>query len=80
MNENQFSALLAVIVPQIIEEIAKNSNLEYSQIISCFYKSRLYKELSDEKTKMWHYSPLTLYTLYQDELVTGSYDYPEEAC
>lgn len=24
-------------------------------------------------------APLTLYTMYQDELLTGSYDYPEEA-
>ena len=24
-------------------------------------------------------SPLLLYTMYQDELLTGTYDYPEEA-
>lgn len=80
MNDNQFSALLAIIVPQIVDEIAQNSNLEYDQIISAFYHSKLYRELSDEQTKMWHYSPRTLYTLYQDELLTGTYDYPEEAC
>ena len=44
-----------------------------------FYQSELYKELADEESKLWHYSPLTLYTMYQDELLTGSYDYPEEA-
>ena len=27
MNENQFSAMLALIVPPIIKEIAKNSNI-----------------------------------------------------
>lgn len=79
MNENQFSALLAVIVPQIIEHIIKNSNLTEAQAVSCFYKSKLYNELSHEESKLWHYSPLLLYTLYQDELLTGSYDYPEEA-
>ena len=42
-------------------------------------QSELYKELADEESKLWHYSPLTLYTMYQDELLTGSYDYPEEA-
>ena len=47
--------------------------------ISRFYQSKLYQELSDEKSKLWHYSPMTLYTMYQDELLTGSYDYPEEA-
>ena len=79
MNENQFNAMLAIIVPHIIELIIKNSNLDTDKAISLFYKSKLYQELSDEKSKLWHYSPMTLYTMYQDELLTGSYDYPEEA-
>ena len=79
MNENQFSAMLALIVPPIIELITKNSNLDENKIIHLFYKSKLYKELSDEKSKLWHYGTVTLYTMYQDELLTGSYSYPEEA-
>ena len=78
MNENQFNAMLAIIVPHIIELIIKNSNLDTDKAISLFYKSKLYQQLSDEKSKLWHYSPMTLYTMYQDELLTGSYDYPEE--
>ena len=78
MNENQFNAMLAIIVPHIIELIIKNSNLDTDKAISLFYKSKLYQELSDEKSKLWHYSPMTLYTMYQDELLTGSYDYAEE--
>ena len=79
MNENQFSAMLALIVPPIIEQITKNSNVDENKIIHLFYKSKLYKELSDEKSKLWHYGAVTLYTMYQDELLTGSYSYPEEA-
>lgn len=79
MNEDQFSAMLAIIVPPIIDLITKNSNVSDDIAISRFYQSRLYQELSDENSKLWHYSPLTLYTMYQDELLTGSYDYPEEA-
>lgn len=78
MNEDQFSAMLAVIVPPIIEQITKNSNVDVDKAIASFYRSRLYQELSDEKSKLWHYSALTLYTMYQDELLTGFYDYPEE--
>ena len=77
MNEDQFSAMLAIIVPPIIEQITKNSNVDDEKAISSFYQSKLYQELSDEKSKLWHYSPMTLYTMYQDELLTGSYDYPE---
>ena len=79
MNEDQFSAMLAIIVPPIIEQIIKNSNVDDEKVISRFYQSKLYQELADETSKLWHYSPPTLYTMYQDELLTGSYDYPEEA-
>lgn len=79
MNENQFSAMLSIIVPPVIELITKNSNVDDAKAISCFYQSKLYQELADEKSKLWHYSPMTLYTMYQDELLTGSYNYPEEA-
>ena len=79
MNEDQFSAMLTMIVPPIIEQITKNSNVDDNKAISRFYQSNLYRELSDEESKLWHYSPMTLYTMYQDELLTGTYDYPEEA-
>lgn len=79
MNEDQFSAMLGILVPPIIEQIIKNSNVDDEVAVSHFYQSRLYKELSDESTKLWHYSPMTLYTMYQDELLTGTFDYPEEA-
>ena len=79
MNDDQFSAMLAMIVPLIIEQIVKNSNVDDEKVISSFYQSKLYQELSNEESKLWHYSPMTLYTMYQDELLTGSYDYPEEA-
>ena len=79
MNEDQFSGMLAIIVPPIIEQITKNSNIGDEKAISCFYTSWLNQELSDEESKLWHYSQMTLYTMYQDELLTGSCDYPEEA-
>ena len=79
MNENQFNSLLTLIVPQIIDKITENSNISDIDAIDRFYNSRLYSELLDEKSKLWHYSPLLLYTMYQDELLTGSYVYPEEA-
>lgn len=78
MNEEQFSAMLTMIVPPIINQITKNSNVDDDKAISHFYQSKLYQELSDEKSKLWHYSAMMLYTMYQDELLTGSYDYPEE--
>ncbi len=80
MNDDQLSALLIIaIIPEIIDYILKNSTITELQAISSFYHSRLYSELTDESTKLWHYSPLMLYTMFQDELLTGQYDYPESA-
>lgn len=46
MSEDQFSAMLATIVPPVIEQITKNSNVDGEKAISRFYQSRLYQELS----------------------------------
>ena len=51
MNRDQFSAMLAIIVPPIIELITKNSNVDDAKVISRFYQSKLYQELADEKSK-----------------------------
>ena len=79
MNDDQFSSMLALIVPPVIERITQSSNVDDAAAIRCFYRSKLYQELSDETSKLWHYGPMTLYTMFQDELLTGRYDYPEEA-
>ena len=47
MNDNQFSAMLAIIVPPIIEQIIKNSNVDENKAISKFY------EMSDK----WKHNP-----------------------
>ena len=78
MNEEKFNiCLIVAIIPQIIDLIVKNSNITEWQAIKIFYHSKLYRDLSDESTKLWHFSPLLLYTLFQDEMLTGSYEYPE---
>lgn len=79
MNENKIIGLLELIVPQILKEIKKvKGNIDFDDIYK-FYNSKLYSELSNESTKMWHYSPLTLYNMYSDEINKGKYEYPEES-
>ena len=43
------------------------------------YSSRLYEQLSDERLKLWHYSPVMLCDMLEEELSTGTITYPEEA-
>lgn len=80
MNPNQFSSLLALIVPMVLEELKDEMPGDDTTLISDFYKSKLYAELSLESTKLWHYGPKTLAVLYEEELANGTYEYPEEAC
>ena len=40
MNDNQFSAMLAIIVPPIIEQIIKNSNVDENKAIKEAFRCR----------------------------------------
>lgn len=76
MTPDRFSAILTILTPQVIEHIVANSNVDEAEAIARFYRSKLYADLSNEELKVWYYSPLALYTLFQDELLTGKIDYP----
>jgi hypothetical protein len=52
------------------------TNIEATKL---FYNSDLYEMLENEASKLWHYSAVTLYELFEEELATGSINYPEEA-
>ncbi|MFM9414173.1 hypothetical protein ACKQTC_07310 [Peptococcus simiae] len=77
MDNNQYSSILGLIVPPLVNKIAENSNLSTLEAAECLYQSDLYKDLADENLKLWHYSVPTLYSMFQDELLVGSYDFPE---
>jgi len=80
MNDDQYSAFLAAIVPDVVGLVAMRHGLDESEAARRFYTSSLYAKLADEKLKLWHYSAETLYSLYAEELKTGKVIFPEEAC
>lgn len=79
MDEKRFSAQLFLIVPQIIEHIAKENKVDEEKATELLYTSQLYAQLEDEKTKLWHLSSLALFDMFHEEQQTGSITYPEEA-
>ena len=80
MNDTQFSTLLrAAIVPQIADLIIKEYSVTDVESTKIFYNSRTYELLSREETKVWHFSPLTLYNIWKTERETGEIVLPEEA-
>ena len=79
MSKEKMGTLLELIVPDILKLIKENKNSLKINDINEFYSSRLYREMEDSSTELWHYSPLVLYDMYVEELNTGNISYPESA-
>ena len=76
--DEKFNAILSVsIIPQIISLIITKESMEEDAAINLFYESKTYELLSKEETKLWHYSPLTLYHIWKSERDTGEMVFPE---
>ena len=79
MTDEMLSAMLVLIVPQIVKEIIDNENISEFEATESLYDSALYSALEREETKLWHLSPKALYELYLQEKNTGFINFPEEA-
>ena len=78
MNDLQFKSLLQLYTPCVIKEIKERKNIDEKNAIELFYTSSLYEKYTDEKTKLWHFSPVLLVDLLEQELTTGEINYPVE--
>lgn len=78
MTAEKFAAIMGVLVPQVVEEIAKKYGIDEITASKNFYSSEVYTMLEDEATKLWHFSPLTLFNMYDKELKTGTFEPPVE--
>jgi hypothetical protein len=77
MDKSKFESLLIFLVPDIVALIAQRDGLDQSEATKRFYASEVYSLLINEGTKLWHYSPLTLYNMYKDEINGGKINFPE---
>lgn len=78
MKEDRFSAVMGVLVEQIVHLITENYKYDEITASNGFYSSNVYALLEQEETKLWHFSPLTLFNLFDEEKKTGSFELPEE--
>ncbi len=79
MNADQHAALMAVIVPDVVRLICERQGLGEVDAVRMLLESRTYAALEDEETKVWHFSPETLYLMLTGEQETGYVTFPEEA-
>ncbi|MDR0331545.1 MAG: hypothetical protein LBH93_07555 [Chitinispirillales bacterium] len=77
MNERELSTLIWLRVRDIVKMFLAQDSVSASEAFSLIYKSRVFELLSNEKTKVWHYSAHMLYYLLQTEIQTGKVDLPE---
>lgn len=78
MNNEKFSAMMGLIVPEVIRLITENYPYDEVTASRKFYRSQVYASLEQEETKLWHFSPLTLYNMFDEEQKNGSFTFPEE--
>lgn len=74
-----FTAVLQMLLPQVVEAMGREYELEATDALRESYSSRLYADLEREDTKLWHLSPLALADIWHEEKTTGRIIYPEEA-
>ena len=79
MADKKFEAILTLLVPQVINLICENYPLDEMTASKEFYESKVYSLLEQEDTKLWHFSPLTLFNMFDEEKRTGDFQMPEEA-
>ena len=78
MDEKFNTVLSIALIPRTVALIAQKEGLDDITAINEFYQSKVYDLLSEEETKMWHYSPMTVYMMWKHEKETGEVVLPEE--
>ncbi|GBR72454.1 hypothetical protein HP1_124 [Candidatus Termititenax spirochaetophilus] len=78
MDTKKLEAMLVLLVPQVVEIIAKEHHVDAVKAAENFYRSKVYGILEQEETKLWHLSALTLFNMYDEEVKTGKFTFPED--
>ena len=78
MADKKFEAILTILVPQVVQLICDNYPVDEVTASKEFYESKVYSLLEQEDTKLWHFSPPTLFNMYDEEKRTGDFQIPED--
>lgn len=78
MSKEKFSAIIGILLPQVIQLICQNESRDEISASKVLYASKLYSAL-EEENKHWHLSTPALYTIYVSERLTGAPIFSEEA-
>lgn len=71
MNTEQFNAILPNIIQDLVSLMMEKQNLDFENALVALYDSELFEKLSDEETKLWHFSTEKLYEMWEYEQKNG---------
>lgn len=77
MGQEQFAAMMPYISADLVAMIADKQNITNEEAITKLYASKLYEALENEETKVWQYSTQMLYSLFEQEEMTGTIQFPD---
>lgn len=77
MSQEQFIAIMPYISADLVSMIVRRKSISEDEAITKLYTSQLYSALENEDTKLWHYSTEMLFSLFEQEELTGSIHYPD---
>lgn len=77
MEQKQFEALMPYVCADLVAAISENRGISSQEAIDELYASKLYAYLEQEETKVWHYSTPMLYSLLQQEEMSGTIQFPD---
>ena len=67
MRAEKFGAVMGVLVEQIVRLITENDVYDEMTASNEFYNSKVYALLEQEDAKLWNFSPLTLFNMFDEE-------------
>lgn len=77
MGTEQFVLMMSNISAALVAKIAEKQNISDAEALEKLYSSNLYSLLEQEDTKVWQYSTDMLYSLYEQELMSGELNFPD---
>jgi len=77
MGQDEFSALMPYISADLVYMIINKQGLTEEEAIKKLYSSKVYAALEKEDTKVWQYSTHMLYSLFEQEEMTGNIQFPD---
>ena len=71
MNKRTSPSIMQNFDTEVSELIAKNRNISDMEALRLFLASQTHAMLEDNENKLWYFSPLAVYDMWETEEATG---------